>query len=59
MSRRTNLYTFVSDTKADDAPTAQLVSGGRIVQEGYTASQISAYRDRDRLQFAVGLRHLF
>ena len=59
LSRRTNLYTFVSDTKADDAPTAQVVSGGSIVREGYTASQISAYRERDRLQFAVGLRHLF
>ena len=58
-SRRTNLYTFVSDTSADDAPTAQLVSGGRIVREGYTASQIDAYRNRDRLQFGVGIRHLF
>jgi general bacterial porin, GBP family len=59
MSRRTNLYTFVSDTSANDTPTAQVVSGGRIVQEGYTASQISAYRDRDRLQFGLGLRHNF
>jgi len=58
-SRRTNLYTFVSDTSADDAPAAQLVSGGRIVREGYTASQIDAYRIRDRLQFGVGLRHYF
>ncbi|MGE5161182.1 MAG: porin [Betaproteobacteria bacterium] len=58
-SRRTNLYTFVSDTSADDAPTAQLVSGGQIVREGYTASQIDAYRARDRLQFGVGLRHSF
>lgn len=58
-SRRTNLYTFVSDTKADGNPTQQIVSGGQIVQEGYTASQISAYRQRDRLQFAVGLRHNF
>ena len=59
LSRRTNLYTFVSDTSADDTPTAQLVSGGRIVREGYTASQIDAYRGRDRLQFGVGLRHNF
>ena len=58
-SRRTNLYTFVSDTSANDTPTAQVVSGGRIVREGYTASQISAYRDRDRLQFGLGLRHNF
>jgi general bacterial porin, GBP family len=58
-SRRTNLYTFVSDTSADDAPTAQLVNGGQIVREGYTASQIDAYRARDRLQFGVGLRHSF
>lgn len=59
LSRRTNLYTFVSDTNANDNPTMQVVSGGRIVQEGYTSSQISAYKDRDRLQFAVGLRHSF
>jgi GBP family porin len=58
-SRRTNLYTFVSDASADDNPTSQLVSGGRIVREGYTAPQIDAYRARDRLQFGVGLRHLF
>ncbi len=58
-SRRTNLYTFVSDTSANDTPTAQLVSGGRIVREGYTASQIDAYRSRDRLQFGAGLRHSF
>jgi GBP family porin len=58
-SRRTNLYTFVSDTSANDAPTAQLVSGGRIVREGYTAAQINTYRERDRLQFGVGLRHNF
>jgi len=58
-SRRTNLYTFVSDTSASDTPTAQLVSGGQIVREGYTTSQIDAYRNRDRLQFGVGLRHRF
>lgn len=59
LSRRTNLYTFVSDTKADETPTAQITSGGAIVQAGYTASQIAAYRERDRLQFAFGLRHTF
>lgn len=59
LSRRTNLYTFVSDTKADDTPTAQVVSGGSIVREGYTSSQISTYRDRDRLQFGAGIRHTF
>ena len=59
LSRRTNLYTFVSDTSADDTPTTQLVSGGRIVREGYTTAQINTYRERDRLQFGVGLRHNF
>lgn len=59
LSRRTNLYTFVSDTSANDTPTAQLVSGDRIVREGYTAAQINAYRERDRMQFGVGLRHSF
>jgi predicted porin len=59
LSRRTNVYTFVSDTRADDTPSAQVVSAGRIVSEGYTPAQIAAYRERDRLQFAVGLRHLF
>jgi hypothetical protein len=59
MSRRTNLYTFVSDTRADDSPTAQVLSGGRIVREGYTASQISTYRERDRMQFGAGIRHSF
>jgi predicted porin len=59
LSRRTNLYTFVSNTRADDAPTAQVVSAGSIVREGYTASQINAYRERDRVQFAAGLRHNF
>lgn len=59
LSRRTNLYTFVSDTYANDNPTLQVVSGGRIVREGYTQSQINAYKDRDRLQFGVGLRHNF
>ena len=37
----------------------KFVSGGRIVREGYTATQIDAYRIRDRLQFGVGLRHNF
>ncbi len=59
LSRRTNLYTFVSDTSANDTPTAQVVSGGVIVREGYTASQISTYRERDRLQFGAGIRHTF
>lgn len=59
LSRRTNLYTFLSDTTADDTPTAQIVSGGVIVRQGYTPAQISAYRDRDRMMFGVGLRHLF
>lgn len=59
LSRRTNLYTFVSNTSADDTPTAQVVSGGRIVSEGYTAAQISAYRDRDRVQVGAGVRHTF
>jgi GBP family porin len=58
-SRRTNVYTFVSETNATDNPTVQVVSGGQIVQQGYTASQISAYQQRDRLQFGVGLRHNF
>jgi general bacterial porin, GBP family len=59
LSRRTNLYTFVSNTSADDTPTAQVVSGGRIVSEGYTAAQISAYRERDRVQVGAGVRHTF
>lgn len=59
LSRRTNIYTFLSDTRADDSPTAQLVSGGGIVREGYTASQLNAYRERDRMQFGVGVRHNF
>ena len=59
MSRRTNLYTFVSDTSADDTPTAQVVSGGSIVRAGYTSSQISTYRERDRTQFGAGIRHNF
>jgi predicted porin len=59
LSRRTNLYTFVSDTSADDTPAAQVVSGGLIVREGYTPSQISTYRNRDRLQFGAGIRHTF
>lgn len=59
LSRRTNLYTFVSDTNANDSPTTQLVSGGVIAREGYTSSQISAYKERDRLQFGLGLRHIF
>jgi hypothetical protein len=49
----------VSDTSADDTPTTQLVSGGRIVREGYTSAQINTYRERDRLQFGVGVRHNF
>jgi predicted porin len=59
LSRRTNLYTFVSDTSASDTPTAQVVSGGIIVRQGYTASQTSTYRERDRVQFGAGLRHNF
>lgn len=59
LSRRTNLYTFVSDTSADASPTAQVVSGGSIVREGYTSSQITTYRERDRLQFGAGIRHNF
>ena len=59
MSRRTNLYTFVSDTSADNTPMAQAVSGGLIVREGYTSSQISTYRERDRVQFGAGIRHMF
>jgi predicted porin len=59
MSRRTNLYTFVSDTRADDSPTTQVLSGGSIVRAGYTASQISTYRERDRMQFGAGIRHSF
>ena len=59
LSRRTNLYTFVSDTSADDNPQVQVVSGGRIVREGYTPSQIDAYRALDRVQFGLGIRHLF
>jgi predicted porin len=59
LSRRTNIYTFVSDTNASDNPTQQVVVGGRIVVPGYTSSQISAYRERDRMQFGFGLRHNF
>jgi len=59
LSRRTNLYTFVSESNANDTPTAQVVAGSSIVTPGYTSSQISAYRERDRLQFGVGLRHTF
>lgn len=59
LSRRTNIYTFLSDTRADDSPAGQLVSAGRIVREGYTASQITSYRERDRMQFGVGVRHNF
>lgn len=59
LSRRTNLYSFVSDTTADKTPTAQVVTGGAIVQAGYTASQIAAYRERDRTMFGLGLRHTF
>jgi hypothetical protein len=59
LSRRTNLYTFVSDTNANDTPTLQVLSGGRIVSPGYTASQITTYRERDRMQFGVGMRHNF
>jgi predicted porin len=59
LSRGTNVYTFVSDTKADDTPTAQAATCCAIVREGYTPAQVAAYRDRDRLQFAVGVRHIF
>jgi general bacterial porin, GBP family len=59
LSRRTNFYTFVSDTSANDTPTAQVVSGGSIVRDGYTSAQISTYRGRDRLQFGAGFRHSF
>lgn len=59
LSRRTNIYTFVSDTSANDNPQVQVVSNGRIVREGYTASQIDAYRALDRVQFGLGLRHTF
>lgn len=59
LSRRTNVYAFVSDTTADDTPTAQLVSNGVIVRQGYTAAQIATYEQRDRTMFGIGLRHLF
>lgn len=59
LSRRTNVYTFVSDTTADDTPTSQVVNGGVIVREGYTPAQIAAYQQRDRLMFGLGIRHLF
>lgn len=59
LSRRTNLYAFVSDTAADSTPTTQLVAGGVIAREGYTPAQVTAYRDRDRTMIGVGLRHQF
>lgn len=59
LSRRTNLYTFVSNTSADDTPSAQVLSGGSVAREGYTASQINAYRERDRVQLGAGIRHMF
>jgi predicted porin len=59
LSARTNLYAFYSDTTADDTPRAQVVTGGVITTEGYTAAQTSAYWDRNRAQFGIGLRHRF
>jgi predicted porin len=59
LSRQTNLYTFVSDTRAGDNPALQEVAAGRVVREGYTPAQVAAYRERDRLQVAVGVRHIF
>lgn len=54
LSRRSNLYGFVADTRAK-ARLSAVATG----DAGYTPAQIDAYAARDRSQLGVGVRHLF